>query len=109
MNYCKREINLGPTFAKLNNQYIQKLQENVDRYVVLCEDMFENMNKKFMLRFHRATQKQLYIMMCAYERDPSHLFKFASQTCAFNILTNLINEKYYSQSQSPVEFDQVDH
>lgn len=34
--------------------------------------------------------------MCAYEKDPSHLFEFAIQACAFDISTDLINEKYYN-------------
>ena len=38
MDYCKREINRGPTFAEFNDQAIVKLQENVDRYDVFCED-----------------------------------------------------------------------
>lgn len=108
MDYYQKEITLGSPFAELNDQELQKLQENVDQYVEFCQNLLENMDKIFMLRFHGATQKQLYITMCAYEKDPNHLFEFASLTCALNILTDLTNEKYYNQSQSPTQCNQLD-
>ncbi len=101
----KNEIILGSPFEKINDQDLQELQKYVDGE--LCQDLLENVDKEFMLRFHGTTQKQLYTIKCAHEKDPSHLFEFASQTCALNILADLINKKYYSQSQSPVKCDQL--
>lgn len=79
----------------------------MDHYVEFCEDLLKNIDMEFMLRFHKATQIPLYISRCAYEKDPSHLFEFASQTCALDILTDLINEKY-NQSQILIEYNQLD-
>lgn len=80
----------------------------MDKYVEFYQDLLEDMDKEFMLKFHRSTQKQLYIMRCAYEKDPSHLLDLAGLTCAFNILIDLINDKYYNQLQSPTKGNQLD-
>jgi len=109
MTCCQEESTCGSPLAKLNDQELQKLQENVDKYVVFCEDLLETRDKKFILKFHGATQKRLYITMYAYEKDPSYLFEFSSVTGAFNILTNLINEKYYNQLRSSVKCNRLDH
>jgi len=69
----------------------------VEKYVEFYEDLLENIDKELILTFHGSTQKQLYIIMCAYEKESNHLFEFASLTYDFNILTDLINEKYYNQ------------
>ena len=108
MDYCKREINLVLSFAKLNDQDIQKLQRFLDKYIEFYQYLLENMVKESMFRFHRSTQKQLYIMGCSYEKDHNHLLDFVGLTCAFNILTDLINDKYYNQSQSPIKGNQSD-
>lgn len=107
MDYCKKEINLGSTFAKLNDQDLQELQRDVDKYVEFYEDLLENMDKEFMLSFHGSTQKQLYIMRCAYEKDLSRPLDLTNLTCAFNIPINLMNEKYYNQSQSSRKGNQL--
>jgi len=39
MDYGQREITLGSTFAKLNDQ---ELQKNVDKYAEFYEDFLEN-------------------------------------------------------------------
>jgi len=84
------------------------MQRDVDKYAEFYQDLLEDMDKEFMLRFHRSTQKQLYIMGCAYEKDPSRFLDFDVLTRAFNILTDLITDKYCSQSQSPTKGNQLD-
>ena len=66
------------------------------------------MNVELMLGFYRSQRVQLDIMKGFYEVDPSCLFDFARLTYTFNILTNLINDKCYSQSKSPTKDNQLD-
>ena len=104
MDYHKKEIDLGPTFAKLTDQEIQELQKNADKYAKSYQNVLEGMNMELVLGFYRSQQVQLDIMRDIYEKDPNRPLDLARLTYAFNILTDLINDKCYSRTKD----DQVD-
>jgi len=108
MDYSRRKIDLGPTFAKLVDQDIQELQKNGNKYAEYYQNALEGMDMEPMFGFYRSKQVQLDIVRDFYKGDPSHFFDLACLTYALNIMTNIINDKCHGQMQSPTLGNQLD-
>ena len=102
----KEKIFFTP-FNKHNHEELQELQECVDELTKFYEYLIDHKNEDFIREYCTLKSNELYYVQCAYVRDPSRVLELARHAYTFYILIELVNQKYYSQSQSPIECNQL--
>lgn len=108
MASCAKKIPLHFPFNKLSHEDLENLQESMDQCVEHYEYLIKLKNRDFMSQYCKWKRNELYNVQCAYEWHLDRLFQRSYDTCTFDILIDLANEKYYNQPQNPIECNQLD-